>query len=268
MKVFFLTVLITLKVFSCYAEITQVKNMEEVFKHLQCADSKTLVVFDVDMVLIQPSNPAFQMANMKRFSPICKRIMKEISSDKQMLFLSLMTTNYDPVLIDERTPKLIQQLAQKEVPTIALTSNITGPFGIIPSMEKWRIDGLKRLGIDFSQSAPCHAPLVFDKLASYRGNYSLYLNGVIFANGMVVSKGDVFLAFLKKSQFTPNKVVFIDDREENLKSLESALQTMNKSVEFLGLHFLGAQEYASKMISESEFESQWQGLALEVTKLD
>ena len=69
---------------------------------LVAKDAKTLAVFDVDMVLIQPSDPAFQMANMKRFSAISKRIMKEVPADKQMVFLSLMTISSDPVLIDDK----------------------------------------------------------------------------------------------------------------------------------------------------------------------
>ena len=267
MKILF-TILMTLHIFSCYAEITQVSSMEEVFKYFNDADAKTLVIFDVDMVLVQPSCPAFQMANMKRFSPICKRIMKEIPSDKQMLFLSLMTTSFDPVLIDSHTPQRLQQIIHRKIPVMALTANLTGSFGTIPKMQQWRVKELRQLGIDFSQSAPWHAPLEFDELPSYRGNYSLYLDGILFVNGKVVSKGDAFLSFLKKTQFIPNKVIFIDDSEENLKSLETAIQTMNRPVKYQGVHFLEAQKYPSKVISEKDFESQWQKLASEAKELN
>lgn len=87
MKKVLLTLLMTFSIFTCHAQITQVNDMQEVFNALSNADSNTLVIFDVDMVLIQPSDPAFQMANMKRFSAISKRIMKEVPTDKQMLFL-------------------------------------------------------------------------------------------------------------------------------------------------------------------------------------
>ena len=106
MKNIFFIVLATLSFFSCHAQIMQANTMEEVLELVKEVDakevnSKTLVIFDVDMVLVQPGEPAFQMANMKRFSPICKKIMKEIPAEKQMLFLSLMTTKYDPVLISD-----------------------------------------------------------------------------------------------------------------------------------------------------------------------
>lgn len=269
MKKILLTFFVTFSIFACHAQITKVNDMEEVFDLIiNEANSKTLAIFDVDMVLVQPGDPAFQMANMKRFSEISKRIMKEVPTDKQMIFLSLMTISSDSILIDERLPQFLDQIVQRGIPTIALTANLTGRLGIIQKMEQWRIDGLRQLGIDFSRTAPCQTPLVFDDLASYRGNYSTYLSGVLFVNGTTVSKGEAFLSFLEKSGFSPNKVIFIDDREDNLKSLEAAIQKLNKPIKYCGLHYLGAQKYPSKIISEEEFESRWQKLASQAKELN
>lgn len=258
----------TFCIFLCHGEITQVNDMKEVFAQFNNADQKTLAIFDVDMVLVQPSDPAFQMANIKRFSTISKRIMKEIPADKQMLFLSLMTVSSAPVLIDDRTPQLLQQLIQRGIPAIALTANLTGQFGNISKMEHWRLETLNQLGIDFSQTAPCQTSLIFEDLAPYRGNYTTYLNGVLFVNGTTVSKGEAFLSFLEKADFYPNKVIFVDDREDNLKSLESAIQKLGKQIEYHGFHYTGAQNYPSKIISEEEIESSWQKLAAKVKELN
>ncbi len=135
----------------CHAEILQVNTMDEVFRHFKDADSKTLAVFDVDMVLIQPKEPAFQMANIKRHSLICKRVMQNIPEEKRMIFLSLMTTSCDSVLLDSRLPDLLSQLNQNLIPAMALTANLTGKFGPIENMETWRVAGLRQLGIDFSK---------------------------------------------------------------------------------------------------------------------
>lgn len=268
MKKFYLTILMTLVVFSCHAEIKQVNDMKQVFEYFTDANSKTLAIFDIDMVLVQPSDPAFQMANMKRFGAISKRIMKEVPAEKQMMFLSLMTISSDPVLIDDSTPQLLKQIIQKGIPAMALTANLTGSFGTIKNMEQWRVDSLRCLGIDFSESAPYKTELMFDNLASYRGYYSSYLNGVLFVNGRVVSKGDAFLAFIEKTKLSPERIVFIDDREDNLKSLEAAIQKLGKPIEYHGLHYIGAQKYPSEMISEEEFESKWQQFALQAKHLE
>lgn len=197
----------TFWVFLCHGEITQVNDMKEVFAQFNNADHKTLAIFDVDMVLVQPSDPAFQMANIKRFSAISKRIMKEIPADKQMLFLSLMTVSSDPVLIDDRIPQFLQQIIQRGIPAMGLTANLTGQFGKISKMEHWRIEGLRQLG-------------------------------------------------------------FVDDREDNLKSLETAIQKLDKQIEYHGFHYIGAQNYPSKAISEEEFESRWQELATKAKELN
>ena len=258
----------TLVAFSCHAEIKQVNDMKEVFEYFIEADSKTLAIFDIDMVLVQPSDPAFQMANMKRFGAISKRIMKEVPTEKQMMFLSLMTISSAPVLIDDSTPQFLKKIIQKGIPAMALTANLTGSFGTIRNMEQWRVNSLRCLGIDFSESAPYKAPLMFDNLASYRGYYSNFLNGILFVNGTVVSKGDAFLSFIEKTKLSPERIIFIDDREDNLKSLEAAIQQLGKPIEYHGLHYIGAQKYPSKTISEEEFESRWQQLALQAKQLD
>lgn len=268
MKKFCLTCLMTFCVHLCHAEITQMNDMKEIFTLFDNADSKTLAVFDVDMVLIQPSDPAFQMPNMKRYSAIAKSIMKSVPADKQMLFLSLMTASSDPILVDDRTPQFLQQIIQKGIPAIALTANLTGQFEKISNMEQWRIEGLRQLGIDFSKAAPCQSSLLFDDLAPYRGNYSAFVKGMLFVNGNVVTKGDAFVSYLEKADFYPNKVIFIDDRDDNLKSLESAIQKLGKQIEYHGIHYTGAQNYPSKAISEKEFESRWQKLATTAKELN
>lgn len=268
MRKFYCAILMSLYFFSCHAQITQVNDMKEVISYFNSANSKTLAIFDIDMVLVQPSDPAFQMANMKRFGAVAKRIMKDVPSEKQMLFLSLMTISSEPILIDECTPAFLNNLGQRGIPTIALTANLTGAFGSIKNMEARRIQNLKLLGIDFSKSAPYQKPLIFNDLASYRGNYSTYRDGILFVNGTQVSKGDAFLAFLKKANFLPEKIIFIDDREDNLKSLEDAIKKLDYRIEYQGLHFLGAQKYPSKAISEEEFETSWLKLALQAKELD
>lgn len=261
MRFYFFVFCIMFSVSYCQAEIKQIKDVKDVFESLERADEKTLVIFDVDMVLVQPSDPAFQMANIKRHSAIVKKVMSEIPADQQMVFLSLMTVHSNPILIDERIPQLIRQLTQKGVPAMALTANLTGRLGCIENMEQWRIGQLARLGIDFSQSAPRKAPLLFDNLSSYRGNYSRYLDGVLFVNGTTVSKGEAFLSFLNKTGFRPNRVVFVDDREDNLKSLGMAINMLEYPVQYQGFHYLGALEYPSDEMNENQFRSSWETLA-------
>jgi hypothetical protein len=250
------------------AHITEVCTMQDVLTYFSDADADTLAIFDVDMVLVQPGDPAFHMANMKRFGAIAKQITKEVPKEKQMMFLSLMTTSSDPLLIDECTLILLDQLAQKHVPAMALTANLTGSFGQIPNMEKWRIESLSKVGIAFAKTAPFKGNILFNELPSYRGFYSSYLDGILFVNGAAASKGDAFLAFIEKTELAPSKIIFIDDREDNLKSLEEAVKKLPYPIVYHGLHYTGALNYPSKEISEQQFEARWKKLALEVRELN
>jgi len=267
MKIFWLTLSVAFCLSVCDAQITQVNEMQEVFPFFNETCAQTLVIFDVDMVLVQPSDPAFQMSNMKRFGSICKRIMHELPEDKHMLFFSLMTTSSELVLLDPSIPQFLEKLKQKGVPVMALTANLTGEFAKIQSMEKWRIDTLRQLGIDFTSTAPYQEALVFQDLALYRGNYSTYLNGILFVNGIVVSKGEALLAFLAKTNLSFNKVIFVDDREENVQSVAEALQNFVSPIEYQGIHFTGAQQMPTQMISADAFEARWLELAAEAKQL-
>lgn len=240
--------------------------MDDVFKIFSDADSKTLAIFDIDMVLVQPDNPAFQMANIKRYGTLSKAILKEIPTEKQMIFLSLMTIGSKSILIDPQTPEILRKITQKGIPLMALTANLTGELSHIKNMEQWRIASLCNLGIDFSKAAPYAHSLVFNDLPSYRDNYSTYLDGVLFVNGTVVPKGDALISFLKKTGQYPDKIIFVDDREENLKSVEASLQNLKRPIEFIGVHYLGALKYPSEVITEKDFETRWRELAIEVQK--
>lgn len=253
---------------SGHAEVLKVVDMKEVFSHFEQTDRNAIVVFDVDMVLLQPTDPAFQMANMKRYSAIYKKIMKEVPDDRKMLFLSWITIRSAPMLVDSDTPKYFQQLIEKGVPAIALTANLTGSLGPVCYMEKKRIDDLRRLGIDFSKSTPYSVPLNFAELPTYRGFSSSFLEGVLFANGTTVKKGELLLSFFQKSSIAPKKVIFVDDREENLLDVEKALLQKDSSIEFLGLHYLGAEKFPSQVVSEEEFSNAWTRILEEIREVN
>lgn len=268
MKNLLLTALVmTINLFTAQAHITQVNTMEEVLSFFNEADSSTLAIFDVDMVLVQPSHPAFQMANMKRHSPIAKRIMHELPAAKQMIFLSLMSIGSEAILIDAHMPHYLQRIAQKG-PVMALTANLTGELAFIKNMEAWNILRLRQLGIDFSSGAPYAHPLVFNELPAFRGNHSTYTQGILFVNGTACTKGEALSAFLQKTALAPKKIIFVDDREDNLKSVEAALQKHETPIQYQGLHYLGAKAYPSDILSEEQFETTWKTLAAQALEID
>lgn len=257
MKKIYATLLMALSVLTCHAQIIEVDNMKQVFEYFDDADSKTLAIFDVDMVLVQPSDPAFQMPNIKRFASICRGLLKDLSLEDKTVFFCLTTNSSDPILVEECTPQLLRKLQDKGIPVMALTANCTGSLGAVPDMQHWRYTSLCAMEIDFARSAPVKEGITFDNLPAFRGSHPQYRNGVFCANGDNLPKGDAFLAFVARTGVNPDKIIFVDDRIDNQKSMEAAAQKLDRPVEFIGLHYTGAKKYPSKVISREEFESAW-----------
>lgn len=243
-------------------------RMQDVLKELETLSEDDLAIFDLDMVVMQPEDPAFQMANMKRFSPICKKVIQLVPEKKRDIFLALITISSGSVLIDPETPNVLHHLAENSVPTIALTGSFTGKLAHIEEMEVCKVKRLKEMGIDFSQAAPHSEKIVFRDLPASRGSYPIYIHGVLFTNGSDLPKGEALIEFFKITGTKPKKIVFIDDREDNVKNLEAFLQKFHPEIEYLGLVFTGAREYPSPPITEQQFEARWQEIASQANKYE
>ncbi len=246
---------------NCYAQIRQVDTMQEIMPHFETADGDTLAIFDIDMVLLQPADSAFQIATIKKYRALAQEIFLTLPHEKRDIFLTLMAVCTPSILVDENTPSCLRHLQQRGIPAIALTSNLTGHLGAIASLEHEKIKRLNQAGIDFSLSAPIEEDHTFCALPSFRGYYSCYIEGILFANGDVCPKGDVLVSFLDWARLCPKRVIFIDDREHNLTNVEQALHRYDASIQFEGFHYLGAQKFPSEEISPEEFETKWRALS-------
>ncbi len=236
--------------------------MQEVKRHLKEATSDTWVIFDIDMVLVQPAEPAFQMANMRKHSEIAKRILLTVPENKRAIFLTLMTFYSPFVLIDTSTPLFIEELKRQNVPTLALTANLTGRLAHIPLLELWKKKELGSFGIDFTTTAPSTENIVFNHLPTYRDNYCLYNNGILFTNGDACSKGELLVNFLQRGIPLPNHIIFVDDRDDNILNVKDFLSVHYPKIRYTGIHYLAANDYPSVPIKEKDFEKKWEALAL------
>jgi hypothetical protein len=245
-----------------FAEIHQVSKVEEMKNYMEEMTSSDLAVFDVDMVLIHPSDPAFQMANMYRHGKKVKEIMEELNSLEKDIFWNLINISGEASLVDEQILPLLGHLKSSKVKSMALTAGLTGSFEKINSMEEWRYNRLKQLGIDFSESFSGTSEVLLVELPMYRGHYATFKNGILFANGEKnpTGKGATLNRFLEKVNFKPKKIVFIDDRLENLRVVEETLKK-DLSISFVGLHYVGAKEFPSEKVDEDSFVKKYKEIA-------
>lgn len=248
----------------CHATITEVKSLDELMPYFEKANSKTLALFDIDMVLMQPQDPAFQMANMGKFRSIVKETLADLTPEQKDLSLALMVLGSPSQLVDTRFPAFLQTLQRRSIPLMALTSNLTGSFAGVEDLAEWKISRLESLGIDFQAMSPVKEALVFDTLPCFRGSFSCYRQGVLFVNGSHISKGEALVHFLEKSSLKPEAIIFVDDREENVQSVQEALSVKYPEIAFTGLHFTAAKHSPSLPLSEEAFCQKWQKVKKEV----
>ena len=121
-------------------------------------------------------------------------------------------------------------------------------------MEKWRVDQLKGVGIDFSPFFPDE--YVFADLVDSGANPPLFKKGILFCgdfyNSNKSTKGELLGIFLDRINWRPDRVIFIDDEKKNLEAVSQELA--ERGVCFQGYLF----EIPTPQIDEKVAELQLQ----------
>lgn len=263
---FWLIMLFISKIYSVEAaDFQTVSTATELESYFQKKyNSQTLIIFDVDYVLITPKDKVFRFAGEQ--NGLRKQLFnslksasyekyKVINGRKIPLFdylMSVVITLSQNEPVDPQMAPLIAKLQKQNFPIIALTQNQSGPIGLIPSQSTKKINDLKEIGIEFRNSYFGMDCIILHDVISKGGFHPVYDRGVIFANG--AGKGDALKAFLISQNFRPEKVIFIDDRKEYLESVANALKTLG--IPYVGLQFiqmLEKNEKVDSIISQYQF---------------
>jgi len=224
-------------------DISPINSFDDVEEKLLHVNKETLVVFDVDEVLIlaedsflhPDSHPYFSKRVNDLFS--CVKSPEEKKHIENLLSLGFIQPKR--FVIESTIVSVIDTLQKKGVKVIALTHSPRGSFGLVESLEEWRIHQLKELGIDFSCSFPSLFELEITKVSAKNERYPLFKKGILFSVGY--SKGDVLKAFLKEIKYKPKKVIFFDDKKEHVETVVKAMKEENIVCE--GFQYNGAKRY-------------------------
>lgn len=218
-------------------EISTIFTMQEAGLVLEKADDDTLVIFDVDRTLVQMGDQLLYSGK----SGFKKKIntfpaYSRLSSEEQDTLLSIVLLKTSHEIIEFDAVELIHDLQKKNIKTLVCTTLETGEFGLIPSMEQWRIDTLAHLGLSFDAAFP-----QLEEIRFYPHEMShspLYKQGALIASKR--TKGEIISLFLERLEWKPKKIVMIDDQMTDLKSVEDDLKKFG--IEFQGLHYRYVEE--------------------------
>lgn len=213
----------------------EIIDFAPLFKEIESLDENALVIFDVDETLIVPKDKILRPSGEKLVYAFTSRLGNTLSEDEQHELRSITMLQREIHHTDPNLPLLFQMFKEKNIQSMALTALFPGQYGVIPLLEKWREDELKKYGIDFGVHTPYAETLKFEEFGE---------RSPVFYKGILCSshypKGLILKSFLEKTALRPSRVIFVDDTLSHLSSVESEIQKMG--IPYTGYHFLGVKK--------------------------
>lgn len=236
------------------ARVQQIDTLTPFVEATATCTEKSLVVFDVDRVLIDLEDAILRQPNRQLLQRLKLHHTRHLSPAEVNDLLSTIYLQAKSMLIDPASVSLIKNLKSRSIPVIALTATQIGGFGKIASIQDWRVQDLEGLGISFATSFPKHPFLLLPDVNG-QGPVPVFKEGILFS--ATYPKGEVLKAFLQTIHFQPDKVFFIDDLRYNIQSVENVLQQMGIQ-EVHTFHYLGAEQIPNSInpqIAEFQFKT-------------
>ncbi len=213
-----------------YSQKIEITKMESILSKI---DQKTLVVFDIDNTIVQPT----QMLGSDQWYSYRVKFHENagLSTDdaidsalSEWTKVQLQT----PVRAVERsTVQIIQNIQRRGIPVMALTAR---PIELARAS---RLQ-LKSVGVDLS-----HAHGFGNSDIEIDGEHSsLFTQGVLLV-GAKNNKGKVLVEFLKMQNYHPRSIVFVDDKEKHVLNVGDALKELN--VAYTGFRYGAADKYVA-----------------------
>jgi hypothetical protein len=243
-----------------------INSFEESYPFLKDIDASTLVVFDVDSVLIIPKKLELHPFIFQKYADLVKRLYEPLSRE-QRHFLNHNIAAHSSILVDPLCDTFIKELQQENTPTIALTAAKKGRFNReVVDFHHIRFQQLSSLGIDFSKNLFIDSD--FTNLTDTFGDYPGIRKGIIYASGFNNKKGDVLNAFLKDKKIF-ERIILFDDKLKHLQSVSQSLKLNFPKMELLAFHYQGIKNLKlSKEVGQNQFEEYLEKLIRKVDDLD
>lgn len=202
-----------------WAAINQIDSFEQITSLLHTLEPSSLVVFDVDAVLIEHEDAILQPPNKPLLQSLIAKHANTLAPDHFEDLVSVIYLETKAPLIEESVVPLIATLQEKNIPVIGLTATRIGKIGRVDSIQDWRIQALDAHGISFTKFPSKNLTTV-----TGQGPSPVFKEGIAFSS--TYPKGKVLQAVLESLDMIPETVVFIDDLYQNSVSVESHMKQL------------------------------------------
>lgn len=207
--------------------IKEIDSLDQAMEIIDIADEQTLVFFDLDDMLTTPRdlilNPKFHPEFLSRIQDSINLFVHKHK------YLSLK-------LIESISASLIKNLHNKNIHVFGLTAQ----YSNIENMTFYG-NAINNLGVDFTASIKDFDINNFSHEGTIYTQDAKFHKGIIFTNAN--TKGHVLFSFLKQTNITPRKIIFLDDLSENIEDVKYTIEKINehsisiKKIDFYGYHY-------------------------------
>jgi hypothetical protein len=200
------TLVAFLSIQAANAKIVEIKSMKEVIPYI---NSRTLIVFDIDNTILEPvqtlgTDQAFGYwveQEVKKGKP------KDVAVVETFKKAMLVAPVSEVRAVERKTPEFIAALQSSGLPVVALTAR---PGNWV----RGTLKQLASLNVSFKHSAP--------RLPKARYQHADYADGVLFL-AHPSNKGDALVEYVRATGIEPTRILFIDDKVNNVESVEKSL---------------------------------------------
>ncbi len=238
---------------STEANITTTHNLTQL-KHIinEHSGRNTLVIFDVDNVLIMPTDE-YTLSRHPYRKKLWKEIKARHSKEEMRIIYGITSSKAKWQLVDPEITHIFKDLQKRKIPSIALSSIFTGKFGVIDKLEDWRIKQLQKLGFDFTTLSPINKDLYIKELEEQDGTPMLKSGVILTAQ---IDKAKILEYILNHYKYYPKSIIFIDDQLSNLESLEKMCSKLN--IKYYGIHYTAVSKMQKPVIDEQTEKLRFQ----------
>lgn len=264
MSKFFVLLFAIMLPFCCFANVLKTSDISDIEKVFQNCDENTIVVFDNNDIITTAVDAILQSQNKKLLIDLEQQILfsKNTTDEEFVKYQSIILKNRKLKSVVPQMPQIINDLQSKKIRVLLLTNCFVDSYGEISKYEDHLYSELKNLGIDFKVSWQdlddfilTNLPKSVSKTFKSKECHPMFYKGMLFT--IQQDKGPVLNAFFEHLKIIPKKIVFIDDKEKNLKSVEQI--SKNWEIEFIGIEYKVPKEY-TKAANEDIAKIQLQTL--------
>lgn len=199
------------------SQIKEIDCINEVFPE---ATSASIVLFDIDETLIETSS----MLGGKAWRRYARSALEKIKPHKEATELHdkityLIAKNFVYTAVEDDIHDCLDELNKNQIPVFGFTARGKVHWYDMPSLdgEELTIEHLKQAGIDLNAESAA----VDNALTAHPS----YAKKIFFAYP-IEDKGELIVELFKNMQMLPAKVVFVDDKLENVRVVDKACEQL------------------------------------------